>query len=318
MPKNNKQTILLTSVLALLVGIYLVTDYYQSQRRSGSRDLPVLTQVAQEEAAEIILSSQTKGQEIRLSRQNENDWQVADTAYQAEASNDAIERFFRQFNEIKAQRIVSTKADRHADYSVNDSLGTRIQVRNAQGGVLADLYLGRSKFVPGSAGGGITYVRPSKDQNTYGVPGYISSRYSLRLADWRNQTVTRLNRAEVEDLQWSMPADSGFVLNRANNGWRVNAEAADSTKTVSYLVGLSSRQEQNFYYGEPPTSEAPFQLQINMRGSGESHLIRAWPNPEDEDRYILHSSMNQNAWFNIQKTGLFKQLFPAKSRFFSD
>lgn len=314
MPKNTFNNKILLGVLVALVLIFFATDYIRKQKRSSSKSMPTLAVFEREMVDKIRVTPPNFEEPIEVNRINADSWEVTQAGKSYTADVQTVERFFKDLEALKTNRLVSRKPDRKADYSVNDSLGTRVQVFEGDE-TATDFYLGRFKYAPSPSGfGGITYIREADSDEIYGVDGFQNPNFNKQLAEWRIQTVLKFKRDEVEDLIWTYPADSGFVLNQTTSGWKVDASSADSTKATNYIVRLAGLKDRNFYEGEKPSGEPEFSLQLNLREAGKQE-VKAWKSETEEDTYLIHSTMNEEAWFKSNNKGLFEKLFPAKKRF---
>ena len=315
MPKQQFDNRILIGIFAVLAIIYFGTDYARTQKRSGNKSLPTLAIFSNDEVDKIRLTAPDSEAPIEVMRTGANEWEVTQSDKRYTADPQMVERYFRDLKALKTTRLISRKAERKSDYSVNDSLGTRVQVF-AGDETLSDFYVGRFKYSPSAGGfGGITYVREAEVDDIYAVEGFQNPNINKPLADWRIQRVLQFERDEVEDLVWTYPADSGFVLNQTTNGWKVDAAAADSVKAINFIIGLSSLRDRNFYEGEVPQTEPDFRLKLSLRKSGMQE-VQAWKHPNEEDSFLSRSTMNQEAYFTSKKNGLFQKLFPKKDRFF--
>ena len=223
---------------------------------------------------------------------------------------------------LKADRLVARSEDKWADYSVNDSLGTRVLIKEGKKTTL-DLVIGRFNYQP-PAGGysgygqqygtGITYVRKSGEDEVYAVEGFLAMSFNQGFNNWRDQTISRLTRDQITKIIFEYPADSGFVAQKLDEQWTIKGLPADSTSMAKYLNGMSRKSHREFADDFTPLSSPPFQVTFEGMNM-EPLLIRVYV--RDGGELILHSSINPESYFMINRDGLFKDIFKSYSSFIS-
>lgn len=318
MSKGKLNNRALLGVLVALAIIYFATNFMQNQRRNAATDLPALFSFDAGEVTQITVKP-ISGDEITVVKNSTDDWTVQEGEKSAKASTETVNQYLKDLLNIKADRLVSKNADRWADFGLADSAALQVSVQTSDDNSAEKLLLGRFKYQQSGRGfGGQTYVRRAGADETYIAGGFLSGNLNKSISQWRNQAILSFNRADIEDIIWYYPADSGFVLNNASGKWKINSSAADSAKTISFVNGLQKKQFGTFEYKQPiPSEEAPFKMVLNL-SNGSSTTIRAWENPEEEGGYLIHSSLNNEALFKSSASELFDDLFVAKSTFLKD
>lgn len=315
MSKNNVNNRYLLGVLVALAIIYFATNFIQNKQRNTAAELPDLITFADDTIAEIAIKP-SSGEQVTVTKNSAEDWTVEEGSKSASADTETVNAYLNKLGEIKAVRLVSKNEERWKDFNLIDSTALKVQLTNTKGEE-ETLFVGRFSYQQNSrAQSGQSYVRSSASTNSYVVNGFLSADLNKSINGWRNQKVLSYKTAAIQDAVWYYPADSGFVVNNASGTWKVDAQQADSAKTVTFFKGLQNKSFANFEYDLPaPTAEPSHQLVINLT-NGQSLRIKAWPiNEEGKDEFLIQSSINESALFRSKTTELFDDIFPAREVF---
>ncbi len=309
--KFNNRTLLI--VLLGLAGILVLTRVFTAKKAERTLDVDLVAIDTGRISTIHIFPQAERGEELVFSRSG-LDWTVTKEDLSVPADKYSIENALNELLNLKADRLVARSEDKWPEFHVNDSLGTRVLVKEGKKTTL-DMIIGRFNYQPPTGGypgygqqygTGITYVRNGEENEVYAVEGFLAMSFNQGFNNWRDQTVCRLTRDQVNKVVFEYPADSGFIAQKMDMNWTINGILADSTSMAQYLNGLSRKSHGNFADGFSPVSGPAFQVTfegINMTPL----LIRAYPQAGDE--VILHSSINPDSYFRTTKEGLFKDIF---------
>ena len=152
MTKNLKITLIL---LALLVGLYLLTERGQLQYRTQSSQLFMLEV---DDIYRFLIQNKTNA--IELSRQDSS-WVISgnDTLV---VKSQSIDNFLDKVLLIEAVTRVSKNPENWSKYSVDDSTGTHLALIDLDGNTIEYAVFGRSKSDYAR-----NYVRTHKDPQVY-------------------------------------------------------------------------------------------------------------------------------------------------------
>jgi hypothetical protein len=311
--KFNNKTLL--AILAIMIVIFVGTEMYRDSKRNAGNRLPEIVQMDTSSVSRILIEPNNDSN-IEVIKESANQWSVSDGEKKVNASTKEVRTYLSNLLSVKPLRLISKTEDRWKDYSVTDSLALKVKVYEGND-LSVDLYVGRSRFNQSTGGiSGYTYIRDADEVETYNTEGFISTNLNKNFNAWRNNQVLVFQKEILEDMIWTYPADSGFVLNQTSTGWKLDNAMADSAKTEGFIVASKNKVSRDFFYESTAdyADPAPYQLKVNLKES-EPIIIKAWPKMGEENKFILHSSLNEEAWFSSSKSGLFKQLFPPKKRF---
>jgi hypothetical protein len=317
--KFNNRTLLI--VFIGLAGIFVLTRVFTAKKAERT----LVTELVEIDTGRIttlhIFPQAEQGEELIFSRSGAG-WALAKNDLTVPADDYSIDNALNELLDLKADRLVARSEEKWPEYHVNDSLGTRVLVKEGKKTTL-DLVIGRFNYQPppgGYAGygqqygSGITYVRKSSEDEVYAVEGFLAMSFNQDFNNWRDQTVCRLTRDQITKVVFEYPADSGFVAQKLETNWTVNGMLADSASMAQYLNGLSRKSHGDFADGFSPMSAPIYQATfegLNM----DPLLIRVYSRSGEE--LILHSSANPESYFRITREGLFKDIFKSPSHFLS-
>jgi hypothetical protein len=307
---NNKKLSVLFIVLLLLVALVIIADN-KSGGRSFAEDL---TPVDTAKVTKVgIVSGKTQGA-IQLEKQ-EKGWKVVQNGKKYDANPKKVNSILDMLTKMQPSGVVADDKETWGQFDVTDSLGTCLEVFAGKKKV-ADLVIGRFDFKqsnnPYNQGGSFkTFVRPKKDNKVYTINEFLTMTFSTDISGYRNNQVVNVNPGDIAKASFSYPADSSFVLENINGQWMVNGTVADSASVASYLNGLRNKSHSWFVDDKP---EGKPEYMITLEGSNMITPVVISAKRVDE-KHIVMSNMNIEAYFDGEKSGLFENLFVAKQHF---
>jgi hypothetical protein len=285
--------------------------------RKGERTL--MTEVAVIDTSQVssiwLYPGAEGGQQIQFARAD-NNWRVTLGEISAPANAQSVRSLLAEIQSLKAEQLVSRDPERWEEYQVGDSLGTRIVVHEGSRMVL-DMVAGRFQYQPPPQGSynmygqnrvtGKTYIRISGEDEVYSVDGFFALSVNQPFDRWRDNTLSRINKALVTKILFDYPADSGFVAQKTENGWMVAGLRADSASMETYLNRIRSVSHNDFMDGYRASGEPDYRL--TMEGDNmPSVLVRAYL--QEDSLVVLNSNLNPDTWFRTGYRELFSDLFP--------
>ena len=318
--KFNNRTLLI--VFVGLAGILVLTRVFTAKKAVRTLDTE-LVEIDTGRISDIYIYPQAEeGAELSFSRSGSG-WKVTRGELSAPADNYGIGNALNELLNLEADRLVARSEEKWTEFHVDDSLGTRVLVKEGKKTTL-DLIIGRFNYQPPPGGysgygqqqygTGITYVRKSDEDEVYVVEGFLAMSFNQGFNNWRDQTISRLTRDQVTKVIFEYPADSGFVAQKLENNWTVNGILADSTSMAQYLNGLSRKSHGDFADGFSPMSSPVYQVTFEGMNM-DPLLIRVYSQMQDE--LVLHSSINPESYFRITTEGLFGDIFKSSSALIS-
>ncbi len=316
---NNKH---LLGILVALVALYFLTDLLRGNR-SSSRELPAQLITLDTAQLTAILVDPPQADPIRLQRQD-GSWSLVEGGRSFAANEDAVQQLIRDLNGLEPERLVSRNTDSWDRYALTDSAATRVAF-NYEANPAATLFIGRFNYQPPPQGmnpmgqnpqfTGTTYVRVGDAPAVYTTDGFLAMSVPGDRSAWRLNDFLRLtNKSAVRQILFDYPEEE-FSLLRQPDQWSLGGIAADSMTVETYLNIFINRPNRQFADGfaatDPPTHV------ITLRGDNMTDLrVEAWP--AGEDTFVLHSSLNPDAYFESPADGLFQQLFVDRQHFLGD
>jgi len=313
--KFNNRTLLV--VFLGLAGILVLTRVFTAKRAERTLDTDLVEIDTGRISSIYIYPQAEQGAELLFTRKGVA-WNVTKDELSVPADKYSIENAIGELQNLKADRLVARSKEKWPEFNVNDSLGTRVLVKEGKKTTL-DMIIGRFNYQPPPGGysgygqqygTGITYVRKSNEDEVYAVEGFLAMSINQGFKNWRDQTISRLTRDQVTKVVFEYPADSGFVAQKLETNWTINGILADSTSMAQYLNGLSRKSHGDFVDGYSPLSSPLYQVTfegVNM----DPLLIRVYSQQGDE--LVLNSSINPESYFRITREGLFKDIFKSAS-----
>jgi hypothetical protein len=317
---NNRILLLIFLVLVVILIISRFTGRNKAERT-------LVTDIAQIDTA-LVTSIQLypvaeNGRLIGFKKSG-GSWDVTMDKIEAAADRQAVQSMLNELQNLETNQLVSRSVESWNDYDVNDSLGTRIVIREGNKTTL-DLVVGRFQYQQPSQSSynpyqrnqvsGKTYVRLYDEDEVYSVDGFLALSINRDFASWRDKTVTNFSSNSLTKVVFDYPADSGFVARKNEAGWMVAGILADSASMASWVNRVAHKTHREFANGfKQPSGEPDFQ--VSFEGDNMSpQQVSAWV--EDQSHLVLNSSINPGTWFSSGRGDLFTDLFPGSEELIS-
>ncbi len=313
--KFNNRTLLI--VFLGLAGILVLTRVFTAKKAERTLDADLVEIDTGRISTIYIYPQAEQGEELVFSR-NGFSWIVTKDELSAPADKYSLGHALDELLNLKADRLVARSEEKWPEFHVNDSLGTRVLVKEGKKTTL-DMIIGRFNYQPPPGGysgygqqygTGITYVRNSDEDEVYAVEGFLAMSFNQGFNNWRDQTICRLTKDQITKVVFEYPADSGFVAQKQDVNWTINGILADSTSMAQYLNGLSRKSHGDFADGFSPLSSPLYQVTFEGMNM-DPLLIRVYSQVGDE--LILHSTINPESYFRITRDGLFRDIFKSSA-----
>ena len=298
-----------TKTLALLfagtVALAVVTSWSGSGPSSAAFQEQLLA--VDTSAVQAIRIERSDGPPVRLQR-TDTTWVVAptDTAATYPADGRAVTQLFDTLPSLQVSAVATRQPDNHPRYGV-DSTGTRVTMLGTGNEPLGSLIVGRTRIQrPQSQGrsqnpmqrmrrrrGGtpITYVRAPDRPDVYAVEQSLRTVANRSVEDWREKRIWAVDRSDVQRIDFTVPGDSSFTMQRAApddtasavgpSTWVSRGDTLSSSAASSVLRTLSSPQADGFVIGTTPDAlgEPRYQIRLHLR-DGSRRTLRLYP-PSD-------------------------------------
>ena len=111
-----------------------------------------------------------------------------------------------------------------------------------------------------------------------------------------------------------------FDLNKVGNDWTVNNDQIpDSTAVANLVSGFSKLDGSTFADDFDPVQKAGTlenTLTIQANNQLEPVIIHCYADTTREKPFVIHSTLNKDAYFESDSTGAFAKLFTAANDLF--
>ncbi|MDZ7766133.1 MAG: DUF4340 domain-containing protein [Melioribacteraceae bacterium] len=216
---------------------------------------------------------------------------------------------FRQLTEIKPERLAARGESSWAEFEV-DSGASRVEVYEGSSKTL-DLVIGKFTFQQPRTMK--SYVRLADDTDVYEVNAFLGMTFNQDANGFRDQTVIQDNPGDWKNLAFSYPADSSYQIVNINDKWQLSdGGELDSAKTATTLRQISNTRGSEFVDIEQETLPLPqYKLTIVKEDDSQIEVFGY----EFDDKVIVNSSQNPEAYFDGSKGNLFKRIFVGLKKF---
>lgn len=305
MSKINNKVLLI--VFVVLAAAYFANKYLGNSGERNFRE--TLVEIDTADVNKITITPpKSKGPELTLSKTG-TEWNVTNDSLNDEAEISMVRSMLATFTSLKPKRLVASSENKWKEYQVGDSLSTRVKAYSGDK-VLADLVVGKFDFQQQSRTMS-TFVRLADEKQVYSVDGFLSSTFSGDFNMLRDKTFLRFDKNNLTSIKFDYPADSSFSLSKLNGKWQVVNQPADSASVARYLNTASTFNLRDFADGYQPSGPPLYKMTLD----GDNMSTITLDCYAQGDDYVLHSSLNDNAWFKKGAINIFDRLIVPRSKF---
>lgn len=268
----------------------------------------------------IIKPKMLQGKQLELKKED-NRWMVLANGEIYNGDANVIEGLINQVNGLKPLRLAAQEKSSWGKFELTDSLSTLVQLMGTKG-ELAKLYIGKFSYQqpkqnsmmqqnPYMQQRGImtTYVRSGNDKEIYAVEGFLGSSANRDENAFRDKTIIKTSKANINKITFDYPADSSFTMVKNENVWMVDGVSLDSASVDGYLTDISRLNGSSFSKDKSTSFSHIIKIQLE-----QGNTIEVEAKLEDEQAYIS-SSQNIGSVFKESHDENFKKLFVSKSKF---
>ncbi len=304
--KFNTTTLII--IFVCLGSIALFNKFYQSEKDERTFREEFVTIDTAAVISISIFPKVENGKEIKMTK-NGQKWELQNDKIKTNADSKAIRSLLSEFSKLKSVGLAGQDKSTWKDLQVNDSTGTKIKIMTNDNHTYS-MVIGKLEY-SNSSGNGLSYIRHSDEKEVYSVQGYLSLNVNQPFNTWRNKIFITGNQDNWTTFSFSYPGDSSFTLNKIKDYWFIDEENADQDKAKNYISQLVSMQSSGFVDGYSPSSTPVFKITINGGSPLSKINIQAYL-ADSTQKYILHSSLNPDAYFSEAQSNLADKLFIGK------
>jgi hypothetical protein len=298
-----KKVLLLSSLVAVLALIYILTFVFDSESRSSAAFAwldPSLFVMA--DGVEI------SGPEnwTVLKRRN-GVWFVSGDSGEFPAKQERVDDLFDLLGRKANYPVRASSSEGIARLALTEESASRITVRGGAGLPLLDLLVGSADAL-----GREVYLRRAPWNQIYSAEDNFSYFLFLKANSWYDLRL--FNDTSVDSIQQvevSFP-DEAYILRRSGRGWIVpgKEDALDANRVESFLKRLLETEADSYAVSAPEAIEGKITVQF---GNGSTMLLEAGPLTEEGNR---NATVSGSSYFYVLSERTFNNLFRASSYYF--
>jgi uncharacterized protein DUF4340 len=271
-----RATIIVVGVFVLLLVVFLATR--EREVSVGVRRLE-LPQIEKDK----VIAVEVSGAKSASLKKEGAGWTVADPAKPEQkhpADETQVNSALDALKELKAQDLISDKAERQAEYETDETKGLRVKIVS-QAAPPLDLVVGKS-----AKGGGV-YLRKASEKATYVAQGRFQWLVRKDVNGWRKRAILNLKPEEISELSVHPAGGEPYVIEAKTEGggWILKEGTKlppgfrfDSSAAQGSVQQFASIRAQDFL-DAPPSDES-------LGLSGEHTVLEA--RLKDGKKLVLH------------------------------
>ena len=295
----------LTIVFVVLLALAAFYIYYDSSHEERS-------------FKKNIVDKANNHKEVRLFKEGK-EWQVQlDNNKSVPAQQSKVKNLLNQLAGIKSTGVVAQNENKWHEFQV-DTVGTRVKVFEGNDNTL-DITFGKFNYEQQTRSMS-TAVRINDDDNVYNVNGFLEFSFNQKPNAFRDNYIVNDDMSHWNKLTFTYPDSSFQLVKDTSNHWTINGIRTDSATTVSFLRSLSHITGSNFIDNPDQSllNKSNYTLTIQSTGFGAID-VSGFGTPSTETKnppqFIIHSSQNDESYFNGNSGKLWTRVFVSKKHFF--
>jgi hypothetical protein len=317
--KFNSKTLSVVFI-ALLALVILSLLFDKSNRSSGFK--AELVDIDSAKISAILIDPPGDKENIELKRTGAT-WTVKINNKWYNANSTQLESILKEFMKLRANRVAARDEERWAEFHVNDSLGTRVQVFQGEK-IVSDIYLGRFSYrqAPNSSPYMrqqplmFTFVRLTDEKEVYSTEGMIGMSFNRAANDFRDRKIVDFDKSKLQSISVNA-AEGNYTITNENGKWLIDGLLPDSTAMENYISGLSKLNSGDFIE-ESVINMNLSPYSITIQGLGFNPIeVKAFP-ADSVNGFAIESSLNKGSYFSGNKADVFNKIFPGKEKLFGN
>ena len=309
-------------VFAALLIVFGIVEWYQKKHTESTLNTNIV-QIDTAKVTKVLLyPTSEKSVEIEF-RKDGKSWKVIKGKIIAEPAQNMPQALLMMLMEIKIQRLASKDKAKWSEFQVTDTTATKVKVY--EGNKLAlDLLIGKftyqrtnNPYGGMNGGGGISgtsYIRLAGEEEIYAIEGFLTFSFNQGFNVFRNQSLAKFDKPNVEKITFKYPGDSSFTLTLSEKKkWIIGNEHTDSAKVSDYLNALANKSGQSFDDNFIASGAPAFEVIVEGKNMKEVTIDGY---QKSNDVYVINSNLNPKSYFSSATKGIFSDIFKGKGSFF--
>ena len=308
----------LTIVFVVLLALAAFYIYYDSSHEERSFKKNIVDIDTAKVTAISIYPKANNHKEVRLFKEGK-EWQVQlENNKSVPAQQSKVKNLLNQLAGIKSTGVVAQNENKWHEFQV-DTVGTRVKVFEGNDNTL-DITFGKFNYEQQTRSMS-TAVRINDDDNVYNVNGFLEFSFNQKPNAFRDNYIVNDDMSHWNKLTFTYPDSSFQLVKDTSNHWTINGIRTDSATTVSFLRSLSHITGSNFIDNPDQSllNKSNYTLTIQSTGFGAID-VSGFGTPSTKTKnppqFIIHSSQNDESYFNGNSGKLWTRVFVSKKHFF--
>lgn len=195
-----------------------------------------------------------------------------------------IHHLLHSWSAMRTTSLAGRMADVAGKYDLDDSTADRLRI--TAGVEVHEFLVGR--HTAGEAS--MTLINVPGDEQVYAVDGLLGLYADYTYGEWLPKYLVTGDPKNWQRVVFNFPTDSGYVMERGPDGWRIDGVAADSTRIERFLGGLARARGQSVTDPADTLTAVPqFRLIVEDTTRTSPIVVVVYVS---NGRFIVRSSLN--------------------------
>jgi hypothetical protein len=296
--------------------LFLAGKFFRGHRQSSFD--PVLSSLDTNKVDRIkFISGGATKEEFELIKSGDK-WEAVQGSKKVPANFNNVHGVINTLSDLEAKRVITTDATRYPEYEITDEQAARVIAWEGKKQV-TDLWVGGFKFDQ-AARSASSYIRRNKGNEVFLVDGFLSMSLKQKFNQYRDKKLVNSGAEDLSSLEWMDASGNKKVLQKENGLWYyAGMEALDSSAINQYLNSLTSTQGIEFS-DLSSTAGLDLREKLTLYGNNmvDPTVISAFISQDTIKPFLIHSTVNPDAVFYSDSSGIYKRIFGDLRQFWPD
>jgi len=259
--------------LVLFGGLLGLALWVRTVPENGDRTLDrpgAFAPIPPDEIAKVTMRD--AGQTVVLRRSDGDAFRVVEPLDYA-ADPYGTKTLVEKLSKILFGDLVTDRADKHAEFEVDEPKATRVTVEDKAGKVRADFLVGKYQ-------NGTTMMRPVGKNQVFQAIGSLKNVFAKDATGWRDKTILEFVREDAQRLEIGTAGGTIALAKKDEKSWQVesssiaidNLDQAMATQIVSSLAALKATGFADGAGAETGLDKPDATLSVTLKG-GKTHRV---------------------------------------------
>ena len=246
---------------------------------------------------------------------SDTSWEAVKGQKRVAAPSQTVNAIISQLSDFNADLILTKDPSKYAGYEITDDMASRVIVYQGDK-ELTHLLIGGFRFDQATRSA-TAFVRKNDQPEVFQVDGFAIMSLRQNFDQYRDRTLVKADPNDLTRIEWMNASGRKEVITKEAGIWHyAGMEAVDTSAINAYLQSMTNTRGTEFSDNTPVNNQNPLE-KLTLYGNNmiEPVTLSVYQNQDTIKTYLIHSSVNPDAFFLSDSTGIYRQIFSELRQF---